>query len=487
MWTECLAGSRVTVVPSATVDRACTGCVTGTFNTASNLAACAAWTDCAVGSYVTNEPSATQDRTCRACRSGTTTDEPNLSLCMGPGCAPGTERQADTCAACPLGSYCAGGETAAIACAVGTWDHDANPATLCAAQTACVAGEFVTAPGTSTTDRGCAPCPASAYSNAPNSERCTPRLMCEDGTTAQNTPTSSTCNVCDGGTWDDDGDPETPCVAHRVCNPGQYVSVAGAAVIQQQCQACPVGTFSTTSNTGTCAAWTTCAAPAYVATAPSETANRMCGACPDVVINSRTLPTYTNADNAAACCTYPDPAAASIVANVGLDLEETVQLVGCIGTDGCALLNALPAIETHTIDVFPNITEAQCASTYSYRWQLRYPLTFNSGQIYTSRGITGDDTSRLTIRPQFAARHWGGELAHTPHDHKHDDRRHPGAALPFSIRRQHPHDSLGDSVPITDTPRERLPRERPAAAPLIRIQSRAPYARLLAKSSGRAL
>ena len=60
-----------------------------------------------------------------------------------------------------------------------------------------------------------------------------------------------------------------------------------------------------------------------------------------------TLPTYTNADNAAACCTYSDPAAASIVANVGLDLEETVQLAGA------AAPTAVPAEPTRSIRAHP--------------------------------------------------------------------------------------------------------------------------------------
>lgn len=399
-WMQCAPGSRVTGEPSATADRTCTGCASGTYNTQPNSAACADWGECPSGTFVSNTPSATQDRTCSPCPEGTSTAGFNFSVCVeDETCVPGTALQGHVCVACPAGNYCAGGATVAVACAVGTWDHDADAATICAEQTTCVAGEVITVVGTTTTDRGCAPCPPSEFSVAPNSESCTPRLVCEDGTVAENTPSSSACNVCDGGTWDDDGDPETACVAQAVCEPGEFVSVVGEPAVAQVCEPCAAETFSDASNASACVAWTTCEAPGdYVTSAPSAVLDRGCTPCPDVTINGNTLSTYAIEDNAEECCDYPDPADATIVVNPGTGSEETVAF-GCTNVDGCPLSNPNPALRAHTFVASSNSSDAQCASQYSYSWMVRYSTNLEGGAQWTSRGIQGSTTDTLTILP----------------------------------------------------------------------------------------
>jgi hypothetical protein len=96
--TVCVAGQRVAQSGSATTDRGCQPCASGTFSAQPNSAACTAWAVCAAGSEQSAAGSATSDR---------------------------------TCAACPTGTFCAGGAAPAVSCGSLRWDHDANSATPC--------------------------------------------------------------------------------------------------------------------------------------------------------------------------------------------------------------------------------------------------------------------------------------------------------------------------------------------------------------------
>ena len=57
---------------------------------------------------------------------------------------------------------------------------------------------------------------------------------------------------CGAGTWDDDGDPATRCVAWSTCGPGSFVRAQGTAASDRQCAPCPVGQTSTTANVAAC-------------------------------------------------------------------------------------------------------------------------------------------------------------------------------------------------------------------------------------------
>ncbi len=94
---------------SATADRTCAACASGTFSTASNALACTAWSDCIAGTYVSTPGSAVANQQCTTCASGQFSTTTNAASCT--------------------------------------------------AWTTCPPGTFESAPGTATADRQCAPCP----------------------------------------------------------------------------------------------------------------------------------------------------------------------------------------------------------------------------------------------------------------------------------------------------------------------------------------
>jgi hypothetical protein len=129
---------------------------------------CIPWTVCAVGSVATTPPTATTDRVCGACLGGT---------------------------------YCAGGDAMPVACAALTWDHDADPATVCVAVSDCEPGTFVSSAPTATEDRGCAACGVDSYSETVNAASCTPATVCEASELEAVAPTPTSDRRCDLAEW----------------------------------------------------------------------------------------------------------------------------------------------------------------------------------------------------------------------------------------------------------------------------------------------
>src|SRR5690606_37512262 len=146
----------------------------------------------------------------------------NQSTCLPQdACAAGTDQTAagtptspPVCAACEVGTYCAGAATPRQACAGATWDHDSNSGTACTPATDRPPGQAVAADGSATTDRTCAACASGSFSTTDNATSCTP--------------------------WTD-------------CAPGSYVRAAGTAAADRQCTDCPAGQTSTTTNATACA------------------------------------------------------------------------------------------------------------------------------------------------------------------------------------------------------------------------------------------
>jgi hypothetical protein len=262
---SCAAGKYQTQAPSALQDRVCSTCATGVYcaggaaapapcqagttwdHDANPATACAAVTaSCAAGKYQTQAPTALEDRICTACTAG---------------------------------QYCAGGVTAPAACQVGsTWDHDANPATACAAVTAsCAAGKYQTQTPTALQDRICTACTAGQY--------------CAGGVTAP-----AACQV--GSTWDHDGNPATACVAVAApCAAGKRETQAPSAVQNRLCTACVAGEYcaggaaAPVACTGTvwdddsnpataCHARKDCALDEHEVSAGNSVTDRSCAACP---------------------------------------------------------------------------------------------------------------------------------------------------------------------------------------------------------------
>lgn len=222
-WSTCGAGTYVVSAPSATSDRMCAACPSGSFSTTSNAADCTAWTTCSPGSHVSSMGSAVADQQCAPCAEGTYASTANQAICIAVGgCRAGTEQTAagtatspPHCVKCEAGNHCAGGSTPKEACADGTWDHDSDPATACVAWTDCTAGHAVALDGNGTSDRRCAACPSGSFSTTINAEVCT---------------------------------------AWTTCMPGSVVSTAGTASADRQCAACPAGQTSSSNNVEACVA-----------------------------------------------------------------------------------------------------------------------------------------------------------------------------------------------------------------------------------------
>jgi hypothetical protein len=263
MFQVCAAGTRLVTHGTSKSDVVCSGCPSGSYSDVEGAETCTPWRDCEPGEFVSVAGSAQGDRECEVCPTGTYSDSLNAGACVELGqCAPGsvevvpgTDTTPAECEDCNSGEFCAGGQTAAVACADDDWDDDGDPATPCVAKTTCAPGQYVTAAGDVVTDRSCAACADGAFSDSSNA----------DG-----------------------------CQAWATCQAGTYVATPGTSTADKQCEACATGTFSATNDAASCTAWTNCAAPSkYESSAPGADTDRECDACaaPEVALT----------DNASEC------------------------------------------------------------------------------------------------------------------------------------------------------------------------------------------
>jgi Carbohydrate binding domain/TNFR/NGFR cysteine-rich region len=264
-------------------------------------------------------------------------------------CAPGTFRSEidgiPVCAPCASGAF-----------------SEASDASECVPWATCVAGEFVETQGTSSTNRVCAACPEGESSSEENAGECNGATDCAAGTyksdnTCVDCSPGSYCSgktteetPCESGTWDNDAQPGTPCIAVTDCTagqyvleagttttdrscefcaegtfsaeanaaactelsdcePGTYVALQGTTATDRECAECGEGTFSASSNTASCEAWSTCSAPAnFTSVEPTTSTDRECAPCP--------AGQNAEADNAAACV-------ANVVANGDFEAGST--------------------------------------------------------------------------------------------------------------------------------------------------------------------
>jgi Carbohydrate binding domain/TNFR/NGFR cysteine-rich region len=240
----------------------------------------------------------------------------------------------------------ANGTPACAPCPSGTLSTT-NDAASCTPWRSCQPGEYVASSGSATEDRACMDCPSGQTSTTENAGECTAPSDCPLGTfkDANGCEACSAGSYCSGksdqeelcaeGTWDDDGDPSTPCIyvtscaagqyvtaegnttsdracsfctsgsysalvnaaacsEWAACEPGNYVSVQGTSATDRECEACPASSYSDTPNALTCTAWTSCAAPTHYATVtPTASRDRECEECASG--------TSSSADNASAC------------------------------------------------------------------------------------------------------------------------------------------------------------------------------------------
>ena len=252
---NCPAGTYIVEAANSLRDVVCDACPSGSFSATANATQCTSWQTCIPGSYVRTAGTTTSDVICEGCASGTFSDSAGASACAEwidcePGqyvFAPGSSTSDRMCAACEVDEY---GEGVNLG--------------SCAAVSECPAGTVQSAAATETSPLECEVCARGTY--------------CAGG---QAEPVS-----CPVGTWDDDGDPATPCVSKTVCVAGQSLLSEGSTSSDRSCTPCSDGTFSTTMNAVTCQTWRTCAAGTYVSTAGTLTRDRACSPCPEEQFSS---------------------------------------------------------------------------------------------------------------------------------------------------------------------------------------------------------
>ena len=141
---DCVPGAQVITPGTSTTPYVCSPCTGGTYDDDSNwLTACVPITICQPGTHVVTNATATSDAICEACIPGFYSDSPNQTNCLAQlDCPAGTEQtfnggtiQQSVCTPCMPGSYCPGHQYPAMTCDMGTWDDDLNPATVCVEKT----------------------------------------------------------------------------------------------------------------------------------------------------------------------------------------------------------------------------------------------------------------------------------------------------------------------------------------------------------------
>ena len=250
--TVCKAGAKVDSPGSATTDRICVSCTSGSFSTVDNAVTCAAWTDCPAGSYSTF-PWPTTDRGCAPCAAGTYSASANLSSCLPVGvCQAGTvQTRAATptsppvCAPCSVGAYCAGHLAPAAPCVEDNWDNDGNPATACVGKTVCKAGAKIDSPGSATTDQTCVACTSGSFSTVDNAVTCAAWTDCPAGSYATNLPSTTTdraCTPCAESTYSASANLSS-CLPAGECQAGTVQTAAATSTSPTVCEVCSAGEY----------------------------------------------------------------------------------------------------------------------------------------------------------------------------------------------------------------------------------------------------
>jgi hypothetical protein len=261
-WSTCAAGSFVSTAGTASSDRQCTACGAGTFTSSANHTSCVVHSMCTAGTERTALGTATNDTQCTMCSAG---------------------------------NFCPGGSAAKAACASGTWDHDANSATACTAWTSCSPGQYVLTSGTTTTDRPCTTCANGTYSTTSNQASCTSWSTCTAGTYVSASGTTSSdriCSPCPNGTYTSTTN-QGACLPQGTCATGTEQTAAGTSTSPTQCAACQSGSYcaggtasKVSCGSGTwdndlnastpCVAWTTCQTGEVMQSQGTATTNRIC-------------------------------------------------------------------------------------------------------------------------------------------------------------------------------------------------------------------
>jgi formylglycine-generating enzyme len=199
-------------------------------------------------------------------------------------------------------------------CADGTYASNG----VCVPFSQCAPGEFVSSPGTSTSDRQCSPCAIGTFSEVNNAATCTAWTSCAAGQfiTDQGTETSDRqCGTCGPGTFSgstnatscgacstgkfaaDEG--SSSCATWSTCPAGEFVTASGTASTDRACAACEFGTFSTIPNASECTPYQRCNTGYTEATPGTLTSDRSCKSIPSCA----GLSVMCGADFDENCCT----------------------------------------------------------------------------------------------------------------------------------------------------------------------------------------
>lgn len=274
---------------------------------------CRKFTQCPAGDYIAEAGSALVDRQCDACADGSFSAGPDAARCTTlrscePGTfqvSPGSDTQDAECAGCPAGSF-----------------SQSNDVESCTLWSNCQSGSYVSAVGSAVKDRECSPCPVNTSSDGLNLGACVAEGECAPGS-VRVTPLEddgsepASCEPCEPGdycagakaeavhcaedTWDDDGDPATPCSPKTPCAQGEHIDTAGDALTDRQCAPCADGEFSTAINAESCSPWKVCALGTYAAEPGSSVADRVCEDC--------SLGSFSNTEDAPSCTLWATCAA----------------------------------------------------------------------------------------------------------------------------------------------------------------------------------
>ena len=146
--------------------------------------------------------------------------------------------------------------------------------------------------------------PTDADTATPDMGPDTPEMSCDPGTagdscepcaTGTHCPGDGTETPCADGTWDDDADAATPCVAWTDCEDGASEREPGTATTDRVCGMCDMSSYQ---DGDSCVEYTTCLAGEFVAIAGTETTDRTCDVC--------AVGTFSETENALACSAWGD-------------------------------------------------------------------------------------------------------------------------------------------------------------------------------------
>jgi hypothetical protein len=343
---------------------------------------------------------------------------------------PGSAVAPTECAACPAGTYCAGGEAAQLPCGEGTWDDDQGPATECVDKSPCPSGQEVADEGTATVDRTCEPCEAGTFSSGSHNAICTTWTECGATQVESEGPTAMSDRVC--------RDRLAPSVDAQDAAPTYYrqesakvlapllevaapdSSTLASASVQLENFQVGEDLLSFSALSGIDGAFddetgllefsgvasladyrTLLRSVRYENSAewPTPTDRALSFRVGDGVLTS--MPEGVTID---LCPTTLAPIPRVVVNEGDPDLEEAAHFPpDCVDVtgDGCVLLNFLDGQMPLAFNAASSIDPGRCGPDdpeLVYHWEIFFPVTVFQGAKYTSAGMTGYFDSHFSMQ-----------------------------------------------------------------------------------------